>query len=201
MAHLNSNYTDRYPLQTQLSYTHDSDSSASYWISTQEKLDPWLANYIQGTVKEDFDEFYPDRGDIFWKSTAPLQQLGKGKIEVLNDSLGEMRRHLRLRILTDSTCRAFRMYFFDNVLPVKLNERPIETSLLTELRVIVFHAPAPGGTTIELEMLPNEPLDIRVIEQHPGLPNALLTTPLPENFIYGPDYLSNTTQVKYDIIL
>ncbi len=201
MGHLSSNYTNRYPLQTELGYALDTDSTASYWISTQQKLDSWLANYIQGTVKEDFDEFYPDRSDIFWKSKAPLQQIAKGKIEVLKDSLIEMRRHLTLRITTDSTCRAFRIYFFNYVMPVKLNERPIETSLASELRVMVFHAPPPGGTTIELEMLPNEHLDMRVIEQRPGLPNALLTTPLPENFIYGPDYLSNTTQVKYDVVL
>jgi len=87
------------------------------------------------------------------------------------------------------------------VMPVKINERPIETSLVSELRVIQFHAPKPGGTMIELEMLPNEPLEMRVIEQRPGLPNALLTTPLPQNFIYGPDYISNTTQVKYDVKL
>ena len=201
MGHLNSNYTNRYPLQTQLSYGIDSDSSAAYWISTQDKLDPWLANYIQGTGKEDLDEFYPDRSDIFWKSKAPWHQLGKGRIEVIKDSLVEMRRHLTLRIMTDSTCREFRIYFFNNVMPVKINERPIETSLVSELRVIQFHAPKPGGTMIELEMLPNEPLEMRVIEQRPGLPNALLTTPLPQNFIYGPDYISNTTQVKYDVKL
>jgi hypothetical protein len=48
-------------------------------------------------------------------------------------------------------------------------------------------------------MLPDEPLDIRIIEQRPGLPGALLKVPLPENFIYSPDYISNSTQVKYQL--
>jgi hypothetical protein len=201
MGHLNSVYTDRYPLQTQLSYGYDMDSSAAYWISTQQRLDPWLENYFQGTGKEECDEFYPDSGDIFWKSKAPSQKFGKGKVEVLSDSLGEMRRYLSLRIIPDSTSRGFRIYFFSNVLPVKLNERSMETSLVSELRFIQFHAPTTGGMVLELEMLPNEPLEMRIVEQRPGLPDGLLKPPLPNNFIHGPDYISNTTQVKYDLTL
>jgi len=199
MGHLNSKYTDRYPLQTELMYAHDLDSNSSYWISTQENLDPWLMNYFKGKGKEEFDEFYPERGDIFWKNEAPSQPFQKGKIEVLNDSLVEMRRHLTLRISPDSTSRGFRIYFFNNVMPVKLNERPIEVSLVTELKFIQFEAPTAGGTVIELEMLPDQPLDISIIEQRSGLPPGLLTTPLPENFIHRPDYISNTTQVKYSV--
>ena len=197
LGHLNSNYSNRYPLQTELMYAHDTDSNSSYWISTQQKLDPWLVNYLKGTGKEEFEEFYPGRGSIFWKSEAPSQPFPKGKIEVLNDSLGEMRRHLTLRISPDSTSRGFRIYFFNNVMPVKINERPIEVSLVTELRFIQFHALTPGGTVIELEMLPDQTLDISVIEQRPGLPAELLTAPLPDNFIHRPDYISNSTQVKY----
>jgi hypothetical protein len=84
-------------------------------------------------------------------------------------------------------------------MPVKLNDRTIEASQVSELRFIQFNALTPGGTTIELEMLPDEPLDIWIIEQRPGLPNGLLKAPLPDNFIYRPDYISNSTQVKYQL--
>ena len=54
---------------------------------------------------------------------------------------------------------------------------------------------------IELEMQPGEPLDIWVIEQRPGLPDNLLKVPLPQDFIYRPGYISNSTQVKYELKL
>ena len=86
-------------------------------------------------------------------------------------------------------------------MPVKLNGREIETSLVSDFRFIQFHALTPGGITMELETLPDQSLDVRIIEQRPGLPTGLLNAPLPENFIHGPDYMSNSTQVKYDLKL
>jgi hypothetical protein len=180
-------------------YAADADSNASYWISTQERLDPWLSNYFTGATRGDFNEFYPGRGNIFWKNKAPAHPLIKGKVEVLQDSSVDLRRRIKLRVTPDSTSRGFRVYFLNNVMPVALNERVIEPSQVSDLRYIQFFASTPGGTTIELEMLPDEPLDIRIIEQRPGLPGALLKVPLPENFIYSPDYISNSTQVKYQL--
>ena len=199
MGHIHSMYTDRYPLQTELMYANDADSNVSFWISTQKKLDPWLAYYFPGAARENFDEFYPGRGNIFWKSEAPAQSVPKGKVEVLMDSLVESKRHLTLRVIPDSTSRGFRIYFLDKVLPVAINDRAIDSSQVSELRFIQFFASTPGGTTIELEMLPGEPLDIWVIEQRPGLPADLLKVPLPADFIYRPDYISNSTQVKYEL--
>jgi hypothetical protein len=199
IGHMHSEYTNRYPLQTELMYAADADSNASYWISTQERLDPWLSNYFTGATRGDFNEFYPGRGNIFWKSKAPAHPLIKGKVEVLQDSSVDLRRRIKLRVTPDSTSRGFRVYFLNNVMPVALNERVIEPSQVSDLRYIQFFASTPGGTTIELEMLPDEPLDIRIIEQRPGLPGALLKVPLPENFIYSPDYISNSTQVKYQL--
>jgi hypothetical protein len=182
-------------------YANDADSNVSFWISTQKKLDPWLLNYFHGAVREDFDEFYPGRGNIFWKSDAPAQSFPKGKVEVVEDSLVDSIRHITLKVIPDSTSRGFRIYFVDTALPVRLNDRSIDVSQVGEVRFIQFYASTPGGTTIELEMLPGEPLDIRVIEQRPGLPDNLLKVPLPEDFIYRPDYISNSTQVKYELKL
>lgn len=199
IGHLNSNYTTRYPLQTELMYATDLDSSAAYWISTQKQLDPWLQNYFTAKSRGPVEELFPGRGNIFWKSKAPAKEFNKGKVEVLKDSLIEMRRHLALRITPDSASRGFRIYFLDNVMPVKINDRTVDPSLVSELKFIQFYASTPGGTTIELEMLPDEPLDIRIIEHRPGLPSELLKPPLPENYIHRPDYIANTTQVKYDV--
>jgi hypothetical protein len=201
LGHIHSVYTNRYPLQTELMYANDADSNVSFWISTQKKLDPWLAYYFQGTARENFDEFYPDRGDVFWKSEAPAQSFPKGKVEVVEDSLVDSKRHITLRVIPDSISRGFRIYFVDNVLPLAINDRLIDASLVGELRFIQFYASTPGGTTIELEMQPGEPLDIWVIEQRPGLPDNLLKVQLPEDFIYRPDYISNSTQVKYELKL
>jgi hypothetical protein len=145
--------------------------------------------------------FFPSRGDIFWKSEAPAQSFPKGKVEVVEDSLVDSKRHITLKVIPDSTSRGFRIYFVDNVLPVAINDRLIDLSLVSELRFIQFFASTPGGTTIKLEMPPGEPLDIWVIEQRPGLPDNLLKVPLPEDFIYRPDYISNSTQVKYELKL
>ena len=197
MGHIHSEYTDRYPLQTELMYAVDADANASYWISTQQELDPWLVNYFPAASKKDFDEFYPGRGNIFWRSDAPMQEIPKGKVEVLTDSTANQKRTLTLRVTPDSTTRGFRIYFANNVTPLAINDRTMEPTPTGEVRFIQFFASTPGGTTIEFEMAPDEPADIWVIEQRPGLPGALLNVPLPPNFIHRPDYLSNSSQVKY----
>lgn len=199
LGHIHSIYTDRYPLQTELMYANDADSNASFWISTQQKLDPWLAYYFEGSAREDFDEFFPGRGDIFWKSEAPARSFPKGKVEVLEDSVVDSIRHISLKVIPDSSSRGFRVYFVDTALPVRLNDRSIDASQVSEVKFIQFYASTPGGTTIELEMLPGEPLDIWVIEQRPGLPDDLLKVPLPEDFIYRPGNISNSTQIKYEL--
>jgi len=201
MGHIHSLYTDRFPLQTELMYANDADSNVSFWISTQEKLDPWLSYYFEGAATEDFDEFYPGRGNIFWKNEAPVQSFVKGKVDVVKDSLVDSKRHITLKVIPDSASRGFRIYFVNKVLPLRLNDRPIDASLVSELKFIQFFASTPGGTTIELEMQPGEPLDIWVIEQRPGLPDNLLKVPLPQDFIYRPGYISNSTQVKYELKL
>ena len=201
LGHIHSLYTDRYPLQTELMYANDADSNVSFWISTQEKLDPWLSYYFEGAAREDFDEFYPGQGNIFWKSEAPVQSFLKGKVVVLEDSLVDSKRHITLIVTPDSASRGFRIYFLDKALPVRLNDRSIDASQVSELRYIQFFGSTPGGTTIELEMQPGEPLDIWVIEQRPGLPDNLLKVPLPEDFIHRPGYISNSTQVKYELKL
>lgn len=200
IGHIHSGYTSRYPLQTELMYAVDADANTAYWISTQEKIDPWLATYFPGSSKTNFDEFYPGRGNVFWKSKAPVQAVPKGKVEVIQDTTAE-RRRITLNVVSDSTSRGFRIYFHNSVMPLSLNGRAIAPNLVSDLKFIQFHAPAAGGTTIELETLPNEPIDITIIEQRPGLPAALLNVPLPENYIHRPDYFSNSTQVKYDLRL
>jgi hypothetical protein len=86
-------------------------------------------------------------------------------------------------------------------MPLAINERAIAPTEVSEVQFIQFYAPSADGTIIELEMSPENPLVIRVIEQRPGLPENLLLVPLPKSFIHRPDYLSNTTQVKYEIKL
>jgi hypothetical protein len=199
MGHLHSSYDNRYPLQTELMYAVDADSNNAFWISTQQELDPWLKNYFPTAVKDDFDEFHPGRGNIFWKSKADAQQVSTGKVNVLQDSVGGGKRKLTLRFIPDSTSRGVRIYFFDQVKPIELNGRLIDNSVLSEFRFLQFYAPTPGGITLRLETTATESLKLRVIEQRAGLPPSLLRVPLPDNYIYRPDYLSNTTQVKYEV--
>ena len=197
-AHLHSGYDQRHPLQSELMYAIDSDHKKAYWISTQMKLDEWNRKYFSSSAKESFDEFYSGSGNSFWKSNAAFKEYPKGKIEVLKDSIAEGKRFLKLKAITDSASHGIRIFFFDKADLVSINERPLESK---QIRFLQFIAPPASGVILELKTEINKLFKLRVIEQQMGLPESILVAPLPGNFIYAPNYFSNSTHVKYEITI
>jgi len=201
LGHIHSGYDERHPLQSGLMYAVDADAKQSYWISSQEQLDPWLRHYFPGSPsKGNFDEFQPGWGNAFWRSDALVKEFPKGTIEVLTDTAKDGKRLMTLKVLPDSGSRGVRLYFPPEVRVLGVNDRQLEAPL-QPTRFLQFYAPPPEGIIVIIEAPQQTPLKLRVIEQRPGLPSDILIVPLPPDHIYAPDYLSNSTQVKYEIEL
>ncbi len=196
-AHIHSGYDQRHPLQSELMYAVDSDHHDAYWVSGQIKLDEWNGKYFSSPAKQSLDEFYSGSGNSFWKSNAPFKEYSKGKIEVMNDSISEGKRFLRIKAIPDSASHGIRLFFFDTATLISLNERTFGEN--THVQFLQFMAPPPGGIILELKTENEKPMKLRVIEQRMGLPESLLGAPMPQNFIYAPNYFSNSTHLKYEI--
>jgi hypothetical protein len=201
MGHRHSGYDKRHPLQSELMYAADIDSNTAFWISMQRKLDEWNGKYFSSSEKEKFDEFYPGSENIFWKSKAPFQEMPRGKVEILVDSLKDNKRFLRLRAFSDSASHGMRLYFLSKVDLVSLNERLVLKDDKSQIQFVQFMAPSSKGITLELTTEATKPFEVRVIEQRMGLPAAAMVAPLPESFIYAPNYFSNSTHIKYQVKL
>jgi hypothetical protein len=202
-GHLHSRFDKRHPLQSELMYAMDLETNKAYWVSTQNKLDEWNRKYFpNATAKENLDDFYPGAGNSFWKSSASIQNLSKGKISIIKDSVANGKRILKINARPDSACYGIRIYFFNEVEITSLNNRKIESGKWKEgqFKFLQFIAPSTDGVEIELRTDLRK-LDLQVIEQRLGLPSAIIPAPLPENFIYSPNYFSNTTQVKYKVAI
>lgn len=199
-AHNQAGYDKRHPLQSELMYAIDADSSKAYWVSTQKKLDAWNGKYFSSTQKDNLDEFYPGNGNVFWKSPATLQQALHGNIKILKDSLIGAKRLILLRATPDSASHGIRLAFPDKVKVLAINERQVTAKSDKDFSIqyVQFMAPPATGITVQFETNKKD-FTLRVIEQQMGLPSSAMVAPLPENFIYSPGFFSNSTHVKYDV--
>jgi hypothetical protein len=115
--------------------------------------------------------------------------------------LKDNKRFLRLRAFSDSASHGMRLYFLSKVDLVSLNERLVLKDDKSQIQFVQFMAPSSKGITLELTTEATKPFEVRVIEQRMGLPAAAMVAPLPESFIYAPNYFSNSTHIKYQVKL
>lgn len=200
IGHRNSEYTTRYPLQSELMYVVDTDANAAFWVSNQKQLDTWLQHYIKTTEKQPLKEIYPTLDLKFWKNSAPVTDISKGKIVVLKDSVVSGTRLLTLQVMQDSLSLSVDLNFSQGVELLKVNEGNIDLSNMKEKPTrLNYSAPAREGIKVELKAPAKAAVEIRVVERKLFIPSSVLTAPMPDNFITAPGNLAGTTQVKYTV--
>lgn len=210
VAHFSADYNHEQPLQTELMYAVDLDAEKALWISNQKHKDAWNAQYLRAATRSYFNEFYPGLNVSLWKSEAKLTATGTetGNIELMADSTFADSRQLRLLVKPHPSTNSFELWLPENsqlkVLgSAHTGKRPIpERSLRGDQNTVLrFMAPPAEGVEISISVYGAKPVKLRFIERKIGLPEDVLTYPLPESMIYGPGHISNTTQIKQTIEL
>jgi hypothetical protein len=197
IAHFTSDYTKDRPLQTQMMYALNLDSNKAIWVSGQRVKDKWNAQYLIDKNRGRFSEFYPNANMFVWKSQAEAIKVDTAKVQVLTDSVISGNRMVTVRVQPGATTNSFELLLPENAKLSNIGNRSMDEAS----RRIVFHAPPAAGVEIGFSLPQQDAVALELIDRRIGLPENLLRHKLPDYMVYGPGYMSNTTQIRQTVLL
>ncbi len=181
-----------------LSYGVDFDEGKAFWLSSDERPDEWLTQFIPpGTTRKSIEEFLPHAHGDYLKAPAPVAPLEPASIEVISDETKQGVRTVRFRLVSTRMIPQLDMYL----------DKDIEV-----LNAVADGEKVAGGKSwrlnysvcgrksfeVELEVKPTrKPLELIVVERYFQLPKlpGLESRPMPGSIILEP----NTVEWKRDL--
>lgn len=179
-------YTDTAPKFTSLSYLVE--NGKAHWYAPVASLDDWNANYLDEGEENDTDQIslISSRPRPYLMSDAPVANFDSLYHQVIQEDTIAGRRHITLRIEPASDSFTLRM---------RLPEGTVFGSVMNEDskdaqdRQGALYLTMTGLPETAFSMTFSFPLSsdpsYRIQERKIGLPEQLLTTPMPSNYAHG----------------
>jgi hypothetical protein len=172
-----------HPAPAELAYILDTDTGQARWVSTDARPGEWVSQYVTepGTAEDTFGLVH---GPVTVGPARPAD-LPAPQVTVVDDSTTENRRTLTLRVVApprspDQPARLIYLALSDApVLGATLQGREVPADELTDGLSVVFHAPAPEGIDVTLELGRTGPVTLRVLDGSDGLEGLPGFTPRP----------------------
>lgn len=203
IGHLQSGFTAKKPLQTNLRYLVDTDEGKAYWVSDFTKTDDYNRPFFtKSRVGRPLGGY---EGSLI--NDAPLLDLAPPTVTLEKDTLekdtrgDEMRRiYLHCRAREGAVSIRFRLSdsCFANRIVVDGKEAMLYNpkSWLQNYRSLTYNGLPKEGITVMFEIEPGRPFSMELVDRSMGLPEVQgFNTAYPAGIIPGPDENSNTIQV------
>jgi len=185
-----------------LVYGLDRDAGKAFWMSSDDAPDEWTAQFFPpGTPRADVTEFFPNFPRPCLKAPAPVATLAGAEVRVSADSLQNGRRRLSLHISSSDHAPSLKLTVTSDteILATSVFDRPLSRGRRGwELSFKVFPQ---DGAELVLELAPDAPLTLRVVEQHFGLPDLPGVPPRPEYLICEPNTMHHQHSIGSDQML
>ena len=178
-------------------YWLDGDSGKAHWVTCPGDVDARQTSLFVGSSRVSYPDIFPlAPSKTVLASPAPAAELQGPELSVKEDSYENGKRTLSVRI---APFQQERLVIHLNPEPKRLvisrrneDEGSAKTfSLVNDGRwaYLRFDAPPPGGLDLEMDILSDEPVDIRLVGVSTGLPSfpGIITQP-PGLTISPPDY-------------
>jgi len=192
LAHFQSDYTDKQPLQTNVWYSLDADNKKASWVSGFSKPDFWNKQFFKDPKQE------LNNGRTRLINDAPLLSLPAPEVVVEKDTIENSVRKLRLQLKSAREGISMIMITSDKSPLTKMTINQMEKQILSAgpYHSLYFSGLNEKGITLEIETRPDVPFEFTLIDRTMGLPAFDGITNYANNVIPGPGSNSNTTQVK-----
>ncbi len=195
---LTSSYSDEKPLQSQLCYMLNLDTNEAMWVSPQQNKDEWVEKYISSNKEAKIDDFFPNASGYYWRAPADLSNVATSRLQVVNDTIIEGQHVIRVKLTPSYRSNVINMWLPEGCYFTQVDDRNVSTeSPVSQLR---YYAPPTSGVELSL-VSSGQPFQVVLIESKWGIPNQLLTHPLPDNVVFGTGSFSNTQLIKRTITL
>ncbi len=172
-----------------LSYGLDQDTGRAYWLSSDEKPDAWLCQFIpEATARAKISEFIPGVEAEYLKATAPIAADMGPRVSIVRNEIVDGKRELALHIDTPDAVSEMRL---DVVSPTEVFSANVFGKDVDgakenwHCRVRIFPR---EGVDLVLKIDLNAPFRLRIIEKCYGLPEEKLKIPpRPDHLIPEPN--------------
>jgi len=205
LALATSRFSTSAPRPTTLAYALDSGSGKAAWLTTEERLDPWTAAHFNDDRPAAPSFALPGQGVITRESPAPPLDLAPPRLELLEDTTGDGRRTLRMR-LGSARSAPFALVWVASeteILGASVDGRRVDEkggfrSTADEPWGFTFNGLPAGGIEWSLEVRPGAPVALRVVDRSYALPASLLRAERPPDRMPMSFRIADSTFVAAD---
>jgi hypothetical protein len=185
-----------------LAYGLDRDAGKAFWMSSDAAPDEWTAQFFPpGTPRADVTDFFPNFRRPCLKAPAPAASLGGADVRVSADSIQNGKRRLSLQIISPHHAPTVKVKV--------ISDTEILAASVFDQRVpgarrgweFAFKVFPHDGAELVLELPPDVPLTLKVVEEHFGLPDLPAVRPRPEYLICEPNTLHHNRSIGSDQML
>jgi peptidase M28-like protein len=169
---LTSKFDTSRPKPTNLFYAMNADSERAVWASYDQRTDEWTSQFLaKNTERGTLSEYIPSNYNGFLKSQAPPISLGAPNLTLLEDSINDTTRRLRIRIESTRQAPVVSIYLQSGieVSEVAINGNRISNNAKSGLALSYFALPQ-KGIEVVLQVKASEPVRIRAVDLSYGLP-------------------------------
>lgn len=199
LAHFHSGYTDKEPLQTNVSYTLDATANKAKWTSGFSKPDFWNKQFFPDLQSDGVKGRF---GPRLASNATPLP-LSAPEAIIEKDTVANSVRKLKLHLKSTRNAISLLMLIDEKNPALKMTINGMDQQSLTNgsFTYLNFVGLDEKGFTVDIETKPNAPFEFTLTDRTMGLPDIENKTPYLANVIPGPGSYSNTTQVKKSFML
>jgi len=183
------------PRPDELTYLLDSGTGNAFWVSGDDKLDSWNAQFFKGVAAPRLaPDLFGGNTYPFWVNRAPAVALKAPRVDVLEDKTINGTRTLTLNIASLRAAPRLKVIVEGGtVVSSRVQGRP-PTKEQRKRWSLNAYGMADQELHIELEVIRADNLEVRVTDFSLGFPDQLVE-PRPAGFIVQPFSAGDTTQV------
>ncbi|MFT2007182.1 M20/M25/M40 family metallo-hydrolase [Pontibacter sp. 13R65] len=197
------------PLHSSVSYYLNADLGEAYWVSPFQKTDDWNQQFFPSPTTGALTALYPFATRTYLLNAAKPVAVPVPVAGVLGDSVAGGKRFLRLKLASPRGAAHLEVVLQpqqDSLYSAALNEqvlalKPINVEEEPPYYLARLHGlPVSKEVTLEVQLNQSAKLRLLLYDQHIGLPQQLIKTPMPAHVIPEQGRDSNLMVVRKEYL-
>lgn len=204
VAHLQSDYDMKKPLQSNVMYAADQVDNQAYWLSRNIHTDAWNQQFFKEAAMDSIPVFYPGSGRVYLKAAAPFLHYEKPSLSLLHDTLIQGNRIIEFSMNDFNQAFMFEI-IIDKKVAVKafsINGMPAHGmghhNQKLPFSLIRFVNPGQEPIHFSVVLAGDSPFSFSLLERIIGLPEKAHFEPMPLEIVPDTDYESMMSLIRHE---
>lgn len=203
IAHLESDYNEDRPLQSELMYCQNYDTEESLWVAPNSYMDEWKVQFFDNPVYEPLTEIFPNAGRTRIKNKASWMDVEPPLMTILSDSMIDNQRVLKINFKSQRGAENGQFYIHKDaeVSKVLINDleimnRDFYDYFYGDCHYFNFYGLYESGINVEIHCNLNTEFEIIMIDKKLGMPIFEEGQKMPDYIVPAAGYESNQSILR-----